>query len=105
MAEMIKIDLRIKEIRAYCESQPIARLSLLGTDFDDWLRPDTDIGLLVEYLPGASITYIDMARQERELGAIIGGAVDLRTPNELERHCRQQNIERSTLVFAQNHRE
>ena len=102
MSEAIKIGLSVKEICDYCETQPIERLSLLGTDFDDWLRPDTDLGLLVEYIPGASITYIDMARQERELGVFLDGLVDLRTPNELDNHLRQQIIEGATIVFAKN---
>ena len=104
MSDVVKIDLPVKAIRDYCESQPIERLSALGAGFDDWMRPDTDIGLLVEYIPAASITYVDMARQERELGEIIGGGVDMRTPNELERHSRQQILEGATLVFAQDSR-
>ena len=99
------IDLPIERIREYCETQPIKRLSLLGTDFDGWQRPDTEIGLLVEYLPGASISYLDMARQERELGEFLGGFVDLRTPNELEKHSRQRILEGATIVFAKNSRE
>ena len=104
MSEMIGLDLPVKAISDYCALQPITRLSALGADFDNWRRPDTEIGLLVEYLPTASITYIDMARQERELGEIIGSGVDLRTPNELESHTRQQILEGATLVFAQNSR-
>ena len=105
MSDTINIDLPVKEIRDYCETQPIMRLSALGTDFDDWLRPDTDIGLLVEYAPGKSVNYIDMARQERELGEIINGTVDLRTPNELVRQLRPQILEGATIVFAQDSRE
>ena len=104
MSEMTRLDLPVKAIRDYCTSQQIMRLSALGADFDNWMRPDTEIGLLVEYLPATSITYIDMARQERQLGEIIGGEVDLRTPNELERHSRQQILEGATLVFAQDSR-
>ena len=105
MSEMIRYELPVKEIRAYCETQPIERLSALGTDFDAWLRPDTDIGLLVEYVPGEFVTYIDMARQEREIGEIINGTVDLRTPNELASPLRPQIIEGAKVVFAQNSRE
>ena len=105
MSETLRVDVLVEAIRAYCEAQQIASLSLLGGAFDDWLRPNTEVGLLVDYLPGASITYIDMARQERELGKIIGGAIDLRTPNELEMTTRQTILKGATLVFVQNSRE
>ena len=105
MSEMIRYDLPVKEMRAYCETQPIEQLSDFGSFLPDMLRPDTDIGLVVKYQPGASITYIDMARQERELGEMIGGNVDLRTPNELEKRFRLQILERAIVVFDKNSRE
>ena len=102
MSEVRAKLLPMEKVRTYCETQPIATLSLLSAAFTDWLRPNTDIGMLVEYLPDATITYIDMARQERELAKIIGGAIDLRTANELERTVKQQILEEATLVFAQD---
>ncbi|MCY3831715.1 MAG: hypothetical protein OXG85_01785 [Chloroflexi bacterium] len=94
--------LPIEEIGAYCENQPIARLLLLGSDFDAWLRPESETGMLVEHLPDASVSYIDMARQERVLSEILGAAVDLRTPNELEPTSKQQILAGATLVFAED---
>lgn len=105
MSEITQVALPSVEVRAYCETQPIAKLSVLGQDFVYWLRPDTELGLLVDYLPNADITYIDMSRQERELSKIIGCAVDLRTASELETTTRQQVIAEATLVFAKNSRE
>ncbi len=105
MSEIAAIDLPLEAIRDYCATQPIERLSLFGSDFDGWLRPDADRGFLVEYLPVAQVTYIDMARQERELGEIMGGALDLRTVNELEDSVRRQLLEGTTLVFVQDARE
>ena len=73
----------VEEIRAYCKTQPIQRLWMSTPRFELYLRPDTDIGMMVEYEPEAPITYIDMARQEREMGAFLGGSIDLRTVNEV----------------------
>ena len=63
MSEAIRIELPLKEISAYCQTQPIVRLSELAPDFEGWLRPDTDIGFLVEYVPGAIITLLDMGHE------------------------------------------
>ena len=73
----------VEEIRAYCKNLPIQRLWMSTPRFELYLRPDTDIGMMVEYVPNAPTTYIDMARQEIELGEFLGGSVDLRTVNEV----------------------
>ena len=105
MSEITAVALPVEKIRAYCQTQPFARLSRLGPGFDAWLRPDKEIGLLVEYLPEVSLTYIDMARQEGKLSEILGGAVDLRTSNELEPTTKQKILAGATLVFAKDARE
>ena len=101
MNDALKLDLPVKEIAAYCETLPIRRLSMLGPDFEGWLRPDTDIGMLVEYVPGARIGYFDMAGQEIELGAIVGSRIDLRTAQELSNHHRQQLVREARRLYAQ----
>ncbi|MCY3831712.1 MAG: nucleotidyltransferase [Chloroflexi bacterium] len=99
MSETTKINLPVEAIRAYCETQLMQRLSLLGPAFDDWLRPDTDIGLLVEYAPGAPIGYFAMAQQEIDLGEIIGRKVDLRTQQEINRYCRKQLVDTAAPIY------
>ncbi len=72
-----------EEISAYCETQPIERLSGFAPGFEGWIRPYTDIGLLVDYVPDASISLLDMAGHEIALGEIIGKRVSLFTTNGL----------------------
>ena len=105
MNDTVNLNLPVKEIAAYCETLPIRRLSMLGPDFDGWLRPDTDIGLLVDYMPDARIGYFDMAGQEIELGAIMGARIDLRTAQELSTHHRKQLVREARRLYAQNSRE
>ena len=95
-------DLPIKEIRAYCLNEPIERLSLLGAALHGEIRPHTDIGMLVEYSPDASITYFDMAQQEIDLGSIIGQRVDLRTPHEISRCYSELLAEHTISVYERN---
>ena len=102
MNHTLDLDLPLKEIAAYCETLPIQRLSLLGPDFDGWLRPDTDIGLLVEYMPEATVTYLDMAGQEIDIGAMIGARIDLRTPYEIDGLSKVDLVATARLIYAQN---
>ena len=72
-----------------CRQHRIHRLSLFGSRIKGTERADSDVDLLVEFEPGATITLLDMARIECELSALLGGqAVDLRTPADLSRHFR-----------------
>ena len=99
MSALTNINLPLDEIRAFCESQPIARLSLFGSALHGELTSESDIDLLVEYVPGAVITYIDMAGQEIDLSAIVGRQVDLRTAQELSRYFRQDAVESAQLIY------
>ena len=102
MNHITAIDLPIDEIRQYCETQPIARLAEFGSAWSGEMRPNTDVGLLVEYLPESGISYLDMAQQELDLGEIIGQKVDLRTKEEVSRYYRHQLVTNAPLIYAQN---
>ena len=89
----------VEEIRAYCKTQPIERLSLFHPRFELYIRPDTDIGMLVEYAPDAPITLIDMARQEREMGEFVGKRIDLHTIPEIMPELRDELTESARLLY------
>lgn len=99
MSEMIKVDLPVKEIRAYCETQPIKRLSEFAPVYEDLSRPYTDIGLLVEYVPGAKITLLSIARHEIELSEIIGASVSLMTAKGLLQEPFRVPFERGEVIY------
>ena len=74
-----------------CRRHGIRRLSLFGSQLKGTARADSDIDLLVEFLPEACPTYFDLADIEIELSALMGGRkIDLRTPAELSRYFRDQ---------------
>ncbi len=105
MREQIKSYLPEDEIREYCKGKPIRRLSVFGSAARNELTPESDIDLLVEYLPEAKIGYFELAQQEIDLSALIGWKVDLRTPNELSRFFRQDVIDNARLVYEKGSRQ
>ena len=104
MSESVQIALPVDKIREYCAGQPIMRLSVFGSALRDELTPESDIDLLVEYLPEAKIGYFELAQQEIDLSELIGWKVDLRTPNELNRHFRQEVIDNARPIYAKGSR-
>ena len=89
----------VEEIRAYCKTQPIERLYLLPASYDSFLRPDMDIGMMVEYEPDASIGYFDLGRHELDLGARISCRVDLHTESEILPEMRQRVTSAARLLY------
>jgi uncharacterized protein len=102
IAEQVQIILPIEQIRAYCQSQTIQRLSLFGSVLRNDFSPESDVDMLVDYLPDAVITLLDMAQQEIDLTTIIGHKVDLRTANELSPYFRQDVIETAMLIYERS---
>lgn len=101
MSEQLATALPIDKIREYCAGRPILRLSVFGSAARNELTADSDIDLLVEYLPDAPVGYFSMARHMRELSEIVGRTVDLATPNSLSRYIRQDVLASARLIYAQ----
>ncbi|MDE2774819.1 MAG: nucleotidyltransferase domain-containing protein [Chloroflexota bacterium] len=99
MSETVTINLPLEKIRAYCETQPIRRLSVFGSAARGELTDESDIDLLVEYMPDARISYFDMGRHVTDLIEIVGRRVDLCTPKSLSRYFRQDVIDSALPIY------
>ena len=99
MTQAITLDLPLDKIRAYCATQPIQRLSLFGSALRGELRPESDVDLLAEYVPGTTVTLMTLAGHEIDLGELIGRKVDLRLPGELAESFRQQVVNSTRLIY------
>ena len=100
MSEFVCVDLPQDRIREYCASQPIRQLSVFGSAVRNELTPESDIDLLVEYMPDARISYFDMGRHVIDLMEITGRQVDLCTPNSISRYFRKNVMESAFLLYA-----
>jgi len=92
-----------REILApFCRRHGIRRLSLFGSLLTGHARPDSDIDLLVEFEPGCSPGLIGIAALEAELSGLVGGRrVDLRTPQDLSDHFRDDVLRSAQEQYAQ----
>ena len=89
-----------EQLRAFCERNQIARLSLFGSALRGEMREDSDIDLLVEFRPRAEISLLDLAGMEIELTEMAGRKVDLRTPAELSQYFRGKVVASSQVLYA-----
>jgi predicted nucleotidyltransferase len=99
MGAKIAIDRR--RIAEFCRRHHIRRLALFGSVLRDDFRPDSDVDVLVEFEPGASVGLIRMAGMELELSELLRRKVDLRTPAELSRYFRDEVVKSAQVQYAQ----
>jgi len=86
-------------IERFCVRNRVRKLALFGSVLTDRFRPDSDVDILVEFEPGARITYMDLAAMEEELTKAFGRKVDLRTPRELSRYFRDKVVSEALVQY------
>ena len=87
-------------IAAFCRANGIRRLALFGSILRDDFRPDSDIDVLVEFLPDIHVGYLAVARMARELTDMLGRSVDLRTPAELHPSFREEVLKEALTEYV-----
>ncbi|MBI5443526.1 MAG: nucleotidyltransferase family protein [Deltaproteobacteria bacterium] len=85
----------------FCSRHHIRRLSLFGSTLKGSSRPDSDVDLLVEFEAEHVPGLLALVGMEAELSALLGGrAVDLRTPQDLSRHFRDEVLRAAEVQYA-----
>lgn len=98
MSDETTLALPIDEIRDYCASQPIRRLSVFGSALHGEMLSDSDIDLLVEYKAGTRVG-LEFFQHMVDLSRIIGREVDLRTSEDLSRFFRETVCREARPIF------
>lgn len=95
------IEIPNERIAEFCAQHRIRRLSLFGSVLRPDFRPESDIDVLVEFEPGATVGFFGLARLERELSALLDGRrVDLRTPQDLSRYFRNSVVDQAYVIHG-----
>jgi predicted nucleotidyltransferase len=85
----------------FCRSRHIRRLAVFGSTLRGTTGADSDVDLLVEFEAGETPGLIALSTMELELSAFFGGKkIDLRTPNDLSRHFREEVQRTAELRYA-----
>lgn len=88
-------------LKAFCQKHHIRRLSVFGSALKSTGRPDSDIDLLVDFETGHVPGLLALATMELELSQMLSGRkVDLRTPNDLSRHFRDEVVRTARVEYA-----
>jgi uncharacterized protein len=90
------------EISAFCKQNHIKKLSLFGSVLRSDFNQESDVDILVEFEPTHIPGLIRLSAMERELTALFGRKVDLRTPQDLSRYFRDEVLTNASVQYAES---
>lgn len=97
-----RLSITIPELAAFCEAYCIRRYGVFGSALRSDFDAESDIDVLVEFVPGHTPGLPGMAGLEIELSELFGGQkVDLRTPEDLSCYFRQEVIDKAEVLYEQ----
>jgi hypothetical protein len=88
------------EIAAICRRYQIKELAVFGSAARGELRPDSDIDLLVEFLPEARVDLVQHFAVECEFTSLLKRKVDLVSKPALRKALRQEVLSQAHLIYA-----
>jgi hypothetical protein len=90
------------KIADFCRRNHIRKLSLFGSVLRGDFGPDSDVDVLVEFETGHVPGFFRLYDLEKKLSFLFDGRkVDLRTPEDVSRHFRNEVIAKAEVQYAQ----
>lgn len=84
----------------FCRRYKVRELALFGSMLGTNYGPDSDIDLLVSFEPAARVTFLTLAKMQRELEALLGRPVDLIPKDGLKPIIRNQVLATARVLYA-----
>jgi len=100
MIQVGPIELDERRLTELCRRYGVRELSVFGSAARGEARPNSDIDLLVEFLPEAEPGLLDHAGLMLDLAALLGREVDLVSKNALKPLIRDSVIQDSRRLYA-----
>jgi predicted nucleotidyltransferase len=97
---MTALEIDTSVIGDFCRRNHIQRLSLFGSTLRGEQTAASDVDLVVQFDPEYVPSYFRLVAMEEELSAIFGRKADLRTPQELSRHFRDEVLRDARPLYA-----
>ena len=97
---MMGIDIDQQRIGEFCRRWQVSELALFGSVLRDDFRPDSDVDVLVEFLPGTRREFVDFEDMAAELAAIFGRRVDVVPKRGLRPRLREEVLGSAKVVYA-----
>jgi predicted nucleotidyltransferase len=98
--DVASLHLPSMQIEHFCQKYHIRRLAFFGSVVRDDFGPQSDIDVLVEFVPGHTPGF-DFFLMEAELSRLLGRKVDLQTANFLDPQIRRFVLSEAVTAYEQ----
>jgi predicted nucleotidyltransferase len=95
-----QVDLPLEKIAEICRKYRVRELSIFGSALRGDFGTESDVDLLVDFVPAHGLDLVDYIRCQDELGAVLGRRVDLVQKPGLKRVIREEILRTSKVIYA-----
>jgi len=89
------------KIREFCERHYIRRLAIFGSALRDDFGQESDVDVLVNFIPGHTPGFFKLFEMEEELSGLLGGhKAEMRTPEDLSRYFRDKVVAQAEVQYV-----
>ena len=96
---MLPLTIPYEQLDDMSKQYRISRIWVFGSALRQDFRPDSDVDILVEFEPDASIILLDLAAIQRQLGQMLGRQIDLGTPGSLSPYIREEVLRTAQVIY------
>jgi len=100
MNDSVPLHISFEALADFCRRYQVRELALFGSMLREDHRPDSDVDLLVSFAPAARVTFLSLARMQRELEALLGRKVDLVPKDGLKPIIREHILATARVLYA-----
>ncbi|MBM4327148.1 MAG: nucleotidyltransferase [Deltaproteobacteria bacterium] len=94
------LDISPEELARLCRRYQVRELALFGSALRQDRHADADVDLLVSFQPAARVTFLTLARMQRELEALLERKVDLVPKDGLKLIVRDHILASARVLYA-----
>jgi len=89
------------KIADFCKRHHIRRLAIFGSALRGDFGADSDVDVLVDFIPGHTPGFFGLFEMEEELSGLFGDRkVDMRTPQDLSRYFRDKVVSTAEVQYV-----
>ena len=95
------LDIPKDKVAVFCRRHHIRRLAIFGSALTGDFGPESDVDVLVDFVPGHTPGFFALFDMEEELSALFGGRkTDIRTVEDLSRYFRDEVMASAEVQYA-----
>lgn len=95
-----RLDLDSERLERFARQFGVQELSLFGSAVREDFSPESDVDVLISFLPGTRVSLFDLVDMTDQLAQILGRPVDLVTKQGLKPLIKQSVIGTSRVIYA-----